>query len=198
MSTTIAAIQNLFAGIDVPNTSTMLVGKTLGICFDGEPNHSSTVAWRINRIPSEATSLASGDDVRSGRKTSSSLSTPTQDRHHDRDDDCRSGRQRETEVVGLERPERVRGDHRDGAGGEVDDPRTAVRDDHGHGDPGDHRARPEAEQDEESNVLHCQSASSAQPRAGDREVWRAAIRPILRAGPRSRRHASNRRAPLYL
>ena len=77
ISTTMAAIQNLFAGIDVPNTSTMLVGKTLGICFDGEPNHSSTVAWRINRIPSEATSLASGDDVRSGRKTSSSLSTPT-------------------------------------------------------------------------------------------------------------------------
>ena len=77
MSTTIAAIQNRFAGIDVPNTSTMLVGKMLGICFAGEPNHSSTVAWRINRIPSEATSLASGDDVRSGRKTSNSLSTPT-------------------------------------------------------------------------------------------------------------------------
>ena len=61
----------------MPNTLTMLVGKTLGICFAAEPNHSSTVAWKINRIPSEATSLASGDDVRSGRKTSSSLSTPT-------------------------------------------------------------------------------------------------------------------------
>ena len=77
MSTTMAAIQNLFAGIDAPNSLTMLVGKTLGICFDAEPNHSSTVAWRINRMPSEATSLASGDDVRSGRNTSSSQSTPT-------------------------------------------------------------------------------------------------------------------------
>ena len=35
ISTTMPAIQNLFAGIDAPNTSTMLVGKTLGICFDG-------------------------------------------------------------------------------------------------------------------------------------------------------------------
>ena len=138
----------------MPNTSTMLVGKTLGICFDAEPNHSSTVAWRISRIPSEATSLASGDDVRSGRKTSSSLEHANDDRHQDRDDDGRGRRQREAEVVGLERPERVRGDHRDGAGGEVDDPRAAVRHDHGHRDPGDHRARPEAEQDEENDVLH--------------------------------------------
>ncbi len=55
----------------------MSVGKMLGICFDDEPNHSSTVAWRMSRIPSEATSLASGDDVRNGRNTSSSLRTPT-------------------------------------------------------------------------------------------------------------------------
>ena len=41
-----------------------------------------------------------------------------------------------------------------GAGGEVDDPRAAIGDDHRHGDPGDHRARPEAEQDEEDNLLH--------------------------------------------
>ena len=73
-----AAIQNRFAGIDAPNSSTMLVGKTLGICFDAEPNHSSTVAWRINRMPSEATSLASGDDVRSGRKTSELAEHPHQ------------------------------------------------------------------------------------------------------------------------
>ena len=77
MSTTTAAIQNLFAGIVASNTSTMSVGNTLGIGFDAVPNHSSTVAWSISRIPSEATSLASGDDVRSGRKTSSSLTTPT-------------------------------------------------------------------------------------------------------------------------
>ena len=57
--------------------STMSFGKTLGIDCDAEPNQSSIVAWRISRIPSEATSLASGDDVRSGRNTSSSLSTPT-------------------------------------------------------------------------------------------------------------------------
>ena len=55
----------------------MFLGKMLGIGCDGEPNQSSIVACRINRIPSEATSLASGDDVRSGRNTSSSLSTPT-------------------------------------------------------------------------------------------------------------------------
>ena len=61
----------------MPNTSTMSLGKMLGIDCDAEPNQSSIVAWRISRIPSEATSLASGDDVRSGRNTSSSLSTPT-------------------------------------------------------------------------------------------------------------------------
>ena len=67
-------------------------GKTLGICFDAEPNHSSIVACRISRIPSEATSLASGDDVRSGRNTSSSLSTPTRTDTSHRDDDRRGGR----------------------------------------------------------------------------------------------------------
>jgi hypothetical protein len=49
----------------------------LGICFDREPNHSRIVACKVNKIPSEATSLASGEDVRSGRNTSSSLTTPT-------------------------------------------------------------------------------------------------------------------------
>src|SRR5512141_3091019 len=69
ISTTIAAIQNLFAWIDVPETLTKLVGKMLGICFDREPNHSRIVACKVNKSPSEDTSLASGDDVRSGRKT---------------------------------------------------------------------------------------------------------------------------------
>ena len=77
ISTTTPAIQNRFSGIDEPSTSRMSVVKTLGICLDAEPNQSSIVAWRINRIPSEATSLASGDDVRSGRNTISSLITPT-------------------------------------------------------------------------------------------------------------------------
>ncbi len=77
ISTTTPAIQNPYTGIDLPNTSTMSLGNTLGIDCDAEPNQSSIVAWRIRRIPSEATSLASGDDVRSGRNTSSSLSTPT-------------------------------------------------------------------------------------------------------------------------
>ena len=44
ISTTIAAIQNLFAGIVAPNTWMMFVGKTLGICLAAEPNHSNTVA----------------------------------------------------------------------------------------------------------------------------------------------------------
>ena len=166
MSSTMPAIQNLFAGIDAPKTSTMLFGKTLGICFDAEPNHSSTVAWRISRIPSEATSLASGDDVRSGRKTSNSLSTPTRTDTTIVTSDSGSSGQREAEVVGLQCPECVRGDHRHRAGGQIDDAGSAVRDDHGHGDPGDHRARPEAEQDEERNVLHARSSSTVQPRGG--------------------------------
>ncbi len=77
MMTTTPAIQKRLIGIELPKTSTMSVGNTLGIAFEAEPNHSNMVAWRISRMPSEATSLASGDDVRSGRNTSSSLNTPT-------------------------------------------------------------------------------------------------------------------------
>ena len=153
ISTTTPAIQNRFAGIDAPNTRMMLVGKTFGICFDAEPNHSSTVAWRMSRMPSEATSLASGDDVRSGRKTSSSLSTPT-----------RIAASNVRAIAGpvakvkpnssVRKAQNARGDHRHGARGEVDDPRAAVGDHHGHGDARDHRARPDAEQDEEQDVLH--------------------------------------------
>ena len=134
--------------------STKSLGKMLGIDFDAEPNQSSTVAWRISRIPSEATSLASGDDVRSGRNTSSSLSTPTRIATSIVTIAAGNGAERDVEVARLEGPEAVRGDHRDRAGGEVDDPGAAVRDDHGHRDSADHRARPEPEQDEENDVLH--------------------------------------------
>jgi hypothetical protein len=77
ITTTIPAIQNRLAGIDLPNTSTMSFVKMLGIGCDADPNQSNIVAWSTSRIPSEATNLASGDDVRNGRKTSNSLRMPS-------------------------------------------------------------------------------------------------------------------------
>ena len=74
----------------------------------------------------------------------------------------------------------------------IPDPRyvttTAMR------DAGDHRAGPEAEQDEESDVLHRLCSLGT----GEREGWRTAIRSIPRADPRSRRRAPSFWAPLYL
>ena len=77
ISTTMPAIQNRLTGIELPRTSTMRTGNTLGICRGASPNHRSIVACSTRRMPSDATSLARGDDVRSGRNTSSSPSTPT-------------------------------------------------------------------------------------------------------------------------
>ena len=48
-----------------------------GTCLAADPNHSSTVACSVSRMPSEAMSFASGDDVLSGRKTTNSVNTPT-------------------------------------------------------------------------------------------------------------------------
>ena len=77
ITTTMPVIQNRFTGIGTPNTSIVLVVRMLGTCFAAGPNHNSTVACRVSRMPSDAMSLASGDVVRSGRNTSSSLNTPT-------------------------------------------------------------------------------------------------------------------------
>ena len=197
MSITIPAIQNRFAGIDVPKTSTMFVGKMFGICFAAEPNHSSIVAWRVSRIPSEATSLASGDDVRSGRKTSSSLSTPTSNDTSDVTTNAGAVASVKPKKSDLQRPERVGRHHRDRAGGEVDDARAAVRDDDAHGDPGDHCTGPEAEQDEEHEILH----RAAQPRGGS-SIGKAGARSVRRDPTFRRRHpvagfAPDLPAPLY-
>ena len=40
------------------------------------PNFNSTTAWAVSSTPNEDTSFASGDAVRSGRNTSSSVAVP--------------------------------------------------------------------------------------------------------------------------
>ncbi len=77
ISRTIPAIQNRLTWNELPKILTMSDGRTPGIRSAAEPNHSSMVAWSTSRIPTEATSFASVDDVRNGRNTSTSLSTPT-------------------------------------------------------------------------------------------------------------------------
>ena len=54
----------------------------------------------------------------------------------------------------VQRPEGVAAEHRDGAGGEVDDPRPSVGQHDGERDAGDQRSRAEAEEDEQQNLLH--------------------------------------------
>ncbi len=61
----------------MPETSRLSLGRMFGIGLAAVPNHRSIVACRVSSIPSEATSFASGDDVRSGRNTSNSAITPT-------------------------------------------------------------------------------------------------------------------------
>ncbi len=55
----------------------VFVGRMFGTCLAADPNHNSTVACSVSKIPSEAMSLASGDDVLSGRNTRSSVNAPT-------------------------------------------------------------------------------------------------------------------------
>ena len=62
-NTTTPAIQNRLTGIEFLSTSTILTGNTLGIGRGAPPNHSSIVACSTSRMPSEATSLARGDDA---------------------------------------------------------------------------------------------------------------------------------------
>ncbi len=74
---TIPAIQKRFTGTETSATLTVSVGKRFGICLDAVPNPSTIAACSVSRIPSDATSFASGAAVRSGRNTSTSISTPT-------------------------------------------------------------------------------------------------------------------------
>ena len=76
-TSTIPDIQNRLIGIWIPESLKFHVGSVLGICLAAVPNHSNTVACSVSRMPSDATSFANGDAVRSGRNTSSSAITPT-------------------------------------------------------------------------------------------------------------------------
>ena len=76
ISTTTPAIQKRLTGIELPSTSTIRTGNTLGICR-GAAEPQQHRGLQHQQDAEEATSLASGDDVRSGRNTSSSPSTPT-------------------------------------------------------------------------------------------------------------------------
>ena len=63
MTTTIPVIQKRFTGIDTSATVTVPVGKMFGIGFAPVPNPSSIAACSVSRIPSDATSFASGAAV---------------------------------------------------------------------------------------------------------------------------------------
>ena len=74
---TIPVSQNRLTGIGTSNTVTLLLGKMSGGAFGDAPKLSSIADWSVRRIPSDATSFASGAAVLSGRKTSTSINTPT-------------------------------------------------------------------------------------------------------------------------
>ena len=95
---------------------------------------ASTAACATSSTPSEAASFASGDAVRSGRKADELDQHAERDEDDERDDE--RGRRRGVPAVdaGLERPVGIAADHRDRAGGEVDDPRAAVGQDDAEGD----------------------------------------------------------------
>ena len=121
-------------------------------------------ASRTSRRPSDAASLASGAVFRSGRKIASSISDAEHGHADEREREGRHGRELEAEVAGLERPEEVRGEHRDRAGGDVDDPGAAVDQDDAERDARDQRARTEPQRRVEEDVLH--PAQSSQRAAG--------------------------------
>ncbi len=52
-------------------------GRIAGEVSPVVPKSSSIDAWRVSRTPSEETSLASGDAVRSGRNAMNSIARPT-------------------------------------------------------------------------------------------------------------------------
>ena len=80
----------------------------------------------------------------------------------ERDDECRDRPQREPEEVVLQRPERVRRDHRDRAGREVDDPRPAVREDEREREPGDDARRvPSPSRAYRSDLIHARPVRPA-------------------------------------
>ena len=73
---TIPVRMNRSTGITAPKTWTMLWGRIVGSGWGVLPKANSTIACAMSRTPSEDTSLASGEALRSGRKAMSSTSTP--------------------------------------------------------------------------------------------------------------------------
>ena len=118
------------------------------------PNARSIVACAVSRTPSEATSFASGAAVRSGRNTASSIRTVTSDHEHVGERDRERRADREAELARPERPEREAREHRDRARGQVDEAGAPVGDDDADRDGRDRRAGPEAEQEEEEDLVH--------------------------------------------
>ena len=117
------------------------------------PNASETAACATSSTPSDAASFASGDGGPQ-RPERDELDQHAERDEDDERDDQRGGRRRVPAVdAGLERPVGVAGDHRDGAGREVDDPRAAVGQDDAEGDPGDQRAGAEPEDREEEELV---------------------------------------------
>ena len=64
----IPAMMKRFTGIAAPSIRTTLSGRNWGCCCGSVPNASSSDECSTRRIPSDATSFASGGELRSGRK----------------------------------------------------------------------------------------------------------------------------------
>ncbi len=77
MTMTMPASRKRSSGTVAPSTWTTLVGRIGGCGFCVVPKASSIEAWAMSRTPSDDTSLASGEALRSGRNATSSISAPT-------------------------------------------------------------------------------------------------------------------------
>jgi hypothetical protein len=76
------------------------------------------------------------------------------DREHDPEAEYQRRPGREVQQVDPQRPEGVAGEHREPAGGQVDDSRAAVGEHNAERDPGDQRARAEPEQRVQQYLCH--------------------------------------------
>ena len=117
----------------------------------------SIVACAVSSTPSDATSDDSGEELRSGRKTTSLDDDAEDHRARQREDERDRGR----EPVRGQPQEQVRGHHRARTGGEVDDPGPAIGQHDAEADPGDEGARPQAEDCEEEDLVHQRSGAAA-------------------------------------
>ena len=68
---------NRSTGTTVPNRWTVFCGRMPGSGCCVMPKASSIAACATSSTPSEATSLASGEELRIGRYTTNSVTTPT-------------------------------------------------------------------------------------------------------------------------